>query len=678
MKQTSAAVAAAVSGWRQTRLAGLAAQVARFGTVGVAATLTHGLVLVALSEGLALDPVVGNLLAFSIAFGVSFAGQSRWVFRAGGFAFGHLWRFASTALLGLGLNFAIMKLTVDALGLHYLLGFAAVVASVPAITFLLNKLWVFQATPGGAAGREAAAQVGRRDAAEPARPQAVWLAAAAVVLLAAVPLLLTPVFPFVDFYSHVARYRVLAEIGEVPAFAANYEAAWGLLPNLGLDLIGVALMQALPPLLVAKLIVLLVFAAMVAGIWTLSSSLHGRLPLTAVLLTGIVLYSHILNWGFVNFLFGLGLTFLGVGLWLRTEARPGLQYLIAVPFAVALLFAHGLAFALYGLVLGMVELNGLALRRDLRPGAMAWRLLRLAGLAVVPAILFLDMPTSGAEQGATEAFENLEAHAERGALWERLWGEALERLESFLRVAETPLPALDYALGLALWGGLAWLVLRGTLRVHPRMWGAVGLAVLLVGLTPPNLFGVGYIDDRMPLLLFCLLAASLSLAGPSHRANLAVAALAGIFVLRLATIGAVWSDYGAVYAAYIDDSAQIPAGALTTSVLWGEGDGRDAHSPRCQPLRPVALLTAEAVVPLFANPTQQPLRLDGRLAEAVAAEPDPPPPSNPSEPGALSGELARAAAKGFEFAVVCGAEHAGPAQARLLAERPPYRLYRLE
>ena len=67
-------------------------------------------------------------------------------------------------------------------------------------------------------------------------------------------MLVTPVLPLTDFYAHIARYYILANLAESQTLQQNYEAAWQLLPNLGLDVLGVGILKILPPLIAAKLI----------------------------------------------------------------------------------------------------------------------------------------------------------------------------------------------------------------------------------------------------------------------------------------------------------------------------------------------------------------------------------------------------------------------------------------
>jgi hypothetical protein len=469
--------------------------------------------------------------------------------------------------------------------------------------------------------------------------------------LLAVVFLATPVFPFVDYYAHIGRYHILAQFLEEapPALAENYEPAWRLLPNLGLDLLGTGLMLVFYPLVVAKLIVALVVVTLYTGILYLSFVLHGRISVLSALLAGIIAFHHILAWGFMNFCFGLGLMVWGLGLWIANDMRPKRQLAIALLFGVVLLFVHGVAFALWGLMLGMIELARLWEERRHFTAALLVRLGRLLLLAIVPAILFLQMPTAEAPQGVTVAFDNLSAHAAEGNFWPRVQQEVLNRLDSFLRVTESRFLVADYVTNALIWGGLLLGLATGRLRLHPRLWGAAGLTLLLVPLTPPNLFGVGHIDDRIPVLLFVLLASGLQISAVPELRRTLLVILAGALVVRTALIGAGWSAAGEDYREYLSTTDTLELEGPATLVMTGEARDRNTLLTRCEPLLPLLLIRGNVPVPTFANPTEQPLRIVGPLAETINFDPetlqamqDPP------------DYLTALAAQGFSTIVTCG------------------------
>ncbi|WP_339636921.1 GtrA family protein [uncultured Sulfitobacter sp.] len=123
-------------------------QLLRFGIVGLLATFVHMVIGFLLIQS-NWQPVFANLLAFTIAFLISFIGHL-------GFSFADqvvspssaLWKFALVALIGFACNemLLIMLLSegelTDTVSLWISTGCAAV------LTFALSRLWAFRAARG--------------------------------------------------------------------------------------------------------------------------------------------------------------------------------------------------------------------------------------------------------------------------------------------------------------------------------------------------------------------------------------------------------------------------------------------------------------------------------------------------------------------------------------------------
>lgn len=124
-------------------------QVGRFGIIGVGATLTHVVIVLALVEGRIMGPFAANVVAFSAALFVTYVGNHKWTFALTGAHRRHFPRFIVIALLGLSLNQGVVYLIVEALGWDYRIALALVATVVPAITFLLNRGWAFSHGPEG-------------------------------------------------------------------------------------------------------------------------------------------------------------------------------------------------------------------------------------------------------------------------------------------------------------------------------------------------------------------------------------------------------------------------------------------------------------------------------------------------------------------------------------------------
>ncbi|WP_213980001.1 hypothetical protein [Sphingomonas sp. dw_22] len=442
-------------------------------------------------------------------------------------------------------------------------------------------------------------------------PKLGW---AALVVALALPILVTPVVPLIDLYNHVARFYVLSHIDGDAFLTRNYAPNWHLLPNIGLDVPAVWLAHWIEPLLLAKLIVTVIVALQISGTLFLNRSLTGRINAWSALLAAALCYSFILSWGFLNYLLATGIALWTLGLWVRLRDRPVLATSVCAPLALLILFCHGFAFGLYGLVAGALEfglwLNSADRRlvRLLRGGAL------LSAQAVAPLLFFLAMPTSHANTYKAPVGQLIANIYEEGNLATRLWLQIARRFEALIRVAETPWPWLD---GLLFAATVLILVLafrRKWLCTVSAALPALALALLLVVVMPGGMFGAGHLFERMPLLFALLFAASLQETAPGAAGGgrLKLALLA-VTLVRFAALDAGWSLYRQQYANFERVTADLPAHAIVAPMLVFGENSRDGLFPRCQMFPPLTVIEKRAATPLFADPTQQPLLLKSDL-----------------------------------------------------------------
>jgi putative flippase GtrA len=114
-----------------------------FALVGVAAAAVHFAVVAVLTP-LGLPPLVANVFAFLCAFGVSFAGHSRWSFpserRDSAVA---LRRFFAVAVTSFALNETLYWALLRFTPLDYRVALAFVLVAVAFATLLSSKYWAF-------------------------------------------------------------------------------------------------------------------------------------------------------------------------------------------------------------------------------------------------------------------------------------------------------------------------------------------------------------------------------------------------------------------------------------------------------------------------------------------------------------------------------------------------------
>ena len=413
----------------------------------------------------------------------------------------------------------------------------------------------------------------------------VWAAFAALLLLAAVPLFSTVLPPLVDYPNHLARMHLLAEGGN-----AFYAVRWAPLPNLAEDLLVPPLTLFLPLPLAGKLFLLASFALIAGGALSLNRAAAGGWRLWP-LLAFVLLYSRVFLWGFLNYLFGIGLALCGAALWLALEnAPPPRRAVVAAVLAFAVYLAHVEAFGFYGLVLLGIEAAPAFAELRRRDGrALLARAAVAAPQFVVPAALFLFLWQPGAAAGA---------HVAIGRKADLLFSP----FDNYSRL----LDGVSFALFLGLFGALA---AAGRLGLAPRLrlsLAFVGAAYLLA---PSRLFGGSGVDHRLPVALLLLLVAASTPVFPNRRLGYGVAAgVLLVLLLRLAAVERVWLAADPIYRAGLAALDRLPRGAKL-ALAYPSRVVNFAPAPELH-LPSLAVARREAFVPtLFADPKQQPVVL---------------------------------------------------------------------
>lgn len=124
-----------------------AAQGLTFAAIGVAATLVHLAVAMTASEVLGLVPLLANFAGYACAVSVSYLGHARLTFGTPARDGRQFLRFATVSLLGLATSQAIVYGLADVAGLPFGLALAPALIIVPAMTFVLSKVWAFRRRP---------------------------------------------------------------------------------------------------------------------------------------------------------------------------------------------------------------------------------------------------------------------------------------------------------------------------------------------------------------------------------------------------------------------------------------------------------------------------------------------------------------------------------------------------
>jgi hypothetical protein len=501
---------------------------------------------------------------------------------------------------------------------------------------------------------------------------------AALFLAGLVPLLTTPVLPLIDFYNHLARFFVLAHIDANPVLQSNYQTHWSLMPDIGGDIVFPPILRLVPSSIGGHVIAIMVLAVLYGGVLYLNRVLTGRVSLPVAVLLLPLLYSYIFNWGFTNFLLGLGLAFWAAGWWFRHREQPGLAIPVGCIFALLVFFAHGVAFVLYGVMIACLE-TGAFLNAGARKGADLVRALaQMAVQAVIPLGLFIFWKLAAVSHPAA-ALAAVPRALPPGASVPAGYF-SLYRLGTILRVEESHLYWFDIATFAAQAAIIAFLVWRGRLLIAKLAWPGLVVAVVMIAIVPSMAFGAWYISDRVPLFaaLFLLSALSPSSIAWTGESRIACLMLGVIACIRIGVVAINWHGYGDRYAEFQSVAEKIPAGSRLMGVSVGAGH-HETDIPRCQMYAHLAVTQYALAAPLFSDKSLHPLVLAGALKQAddrLRMLAPVPPDERTTD---FNPYMTAAIAAGYQYLLVCNVQllsHPLPENLVVVARTPNFALLR--
>jgi hypothetical protein len=427
---------------------------------------------------------------------------------------------------------------------------------------------------------------------------------AALMLAAAAPLFLVDVVPLANMPNHMARIRILAEIGQDPALAAYYRLNWGLQPNLAVDLLLTPLAGFIPPLELGRWFTLLCMLTLAGGTLAAYRAINGRLDLWPAALF-LFLYNHVLIWGFLNFLFGLGLGLLGFAAWVATVDRAGWRRTVLFGIGgIAMFFVHLMALGIYGIMVGAWEVGRLRERWPDWKGLVRHWALGAAQFLPAFGLFIAALPPRMRES-------------------EWMWGTPIIRLRGLLSPLLTNLSWEDF---------IPILFVAGVLLVClPMRWlrPARGMALPILSLaaialaapfwTYGRFGGVWGLDVRLWVAFAFLMAAGLRFTGPRVAGVSIAVAAAVLFGARLYQISGDWRVYDAQIAEYRAAAAIFRPGErilqaqnITMPVAGEPGAFRDVYYHFTN----FSVLDRGVFLPtLFTDPAKQPIVVAPTLKE---------------------------------------------------------------
>jgi hypothetical protein len=364
----------------------------------------------------------------------------------------------------------------------------------------------------------------------PARDRAFRLSAPAVTFLAgcaaAVFLVLWPDYlPMVDAPNHLARLTIIAAPDDSP-LRRMYSVSWGLIPDLGLDLVFLALKSVASPAFVMRLCVLAAVVTILGSACAIQKSIFGRLS-WSVAFVPIFIFGLVWLVGLINYMMGVGVALAGLAVFIRGDRRlDPWRGLLLGAFGVIALMCHVAAFAAF-----MLLLSSLSCAEELAAPSRAaalpflrkgWRLL----LVFLPGIL-------------------LYALCEKPA---RSWGVNYTLRQKLLLPLHAVFGSATYAdivVGILALAVFLLLGACGGLRVWRPARPALVMLAAAILLVPCQIDNAMEIDARLTLVLT---VAGLSMTEIRHplrglRPGIVVACMAALLGFRVHTMLVVEDRY---------------------------------------------------------------------------------------------------------------------------------------
>lgn len=439
--------------------------------------------------------------------------------------------------------------------------------------------------------------------------RAWWAAFVALLGFLCVPFFLVGVPPVQDYPNHLARLYVLAFGAADPSLSAMYTPHWTVIPNLAIDLVGPPLMHLLPVSVVGRILLAASAILPVAGIVLYHRAVF-RVRSWWPLASGVVAFNGIFFFGFMNYLYAVGLAFALAACWIAFRPRhPLVTVAGSAAGVVVLFFCHIAGPLLFALLVGTHEAVLLWQSRSreglVRPAAT--RLLALFAALLPALVLFAVSPLAGAHGPLT-------------------WESPKEKLLYLFTPLATYDPRLTLLSAIVVVPVLALVFFR-----RPRVDVATAFAFVVIAaayvVAPHKAIGGSVLEVRLTIVLAFLLVAGIRPALSAYTASAVAFILAALFVVRVTHVASVWDDHRSDLAELRSVIAAVPAGARVLAVtgaydtpaayLASEPAGQvppdmyrvDEHLPA------MLVIKRHAFWPqLFTDPSQQPLAVNPAYA----------------------------------------------------------------
>lgn len=386
---------------------------------------------------------------------------------------------------------------------------------------------------------------------------AVPLSAALLIL----PIWLARLPAMPDFPAHLATFYLLAGGVKDQHIAQFYRVEWAFVPNLAAEIMVPALSRIMPLMAATKVFLSAVVAMWVFGAAAVHKALYGRIG-AAPLAASFFAYNANFMWGFFNYCFGTGLSFLVFAAWIASDGKRGPLRLAGFAVLVtAVYFCHLFAMATLLVMITCYELEKLWGERPVSAAKVVARAIPVAAIFIPALLAFVLLKPHGADSGHLEF---------------NLLGTLDDRASAAIQFAfDRPAYLLFVALFLFFTIGLY----RKTVTVHPRMRLLLALLAAAVLFTPEWAMGGWGVDLRLPAVLGALAFAACEFRLKERTIEAFAAMVMVLIAYQSATLAGNWRYYSKQFSEFRAAIANVPSGSRLVTVLDGNAMGLASDQP---------------------------------------------------------------------------------------------------
>ena len=373
----------------------------------------------------------------------------------------------------------------------------------------------------------------------------LWLI---IALLATVPFFVVSVPPLTDLPNHIASYDILLKIDRSTFLSRYYDVHWHLIGNLGVDVIVRMIGPWFGAELSAKLIVGMIPALTVAGIYSVSRALNGQVAPSALVALPLVY-----NWpfisGFVNFSLAGAIALLVFALWIRLRDLGFVRrLLIFAPLSFATWVAHIAGWGLLGLAVASFEIVRAYQLRGLKLGSLFGAALQTLPFALMMLVTIVWRSETSTPIGVYFASDFFTSKFVSLATIFREEYRAWDIVSTLLFVTFTVASYLA--------GGMKFVLTSAVIAVA---------YILVFIVCPDGLFAGSFADRRLLpyAAIFVTLSVGMTHAALANERQLRLISLIaigaiGFFVARIVVTTAVWERLNRSFETHLALLEQLP------------------------------------------------------------------------------------------------------------------------